>query len=139
MKDFRIGRYVRGSPRKRATLQRVPREITRETEQANAERQGKIRTYEFPRYVRMVIAQRLVIAVLSRRKGRHVVLGSLRSQNENARYEKRRSTRRTTLRENECPERRKEKGERKIEGGKKERSEARIGEERVVLCVVPGS
>ena len=33
----------------------------------------------------MVIAQRLVIAVLSRRKGRHVVLGSLRSQNENAR------------------------------------------------------
>lgn len=64
MKEFRIGRYVRGSPRKRATLQRVPREITRETEQENAERQGKIRTYEFPRYVRMVIAQRLVIAVL---------------------------------------------------------------------------
>lgn len=115
MKEFRIGRYVRGSPRKRATLQRVPREITRETEQVNAKRQGKIRTYEFPRYVRMVIAQRLVIAVLSRRKGRHVVLGSLRSQNENARYEKRRSTRRTTLRENECPERRKEKGKRKRE------------------------
>lgn len=72
----------------------------------------------------MVIAQRLVIAVLSRRKGRHVVLGSLRSQNENARYEKRRSTRRTTLKENECPERRKEKGKRKREkrrgGGRNE-------------------